>query len=74
MSLPVVALEQSLMTFCFDYFCPVHDDFALGMSKGQKVQRLLDYCERQEQVDGLLAAVRKANPKQYERFAGQVTG
>ncbi len=66
--------DEGLTTFCFDYFRPVYDDFTLGMSKAQKVQRLLDYCVRQEQVDDLLAAVRKANPKQYEQFEGQLTG
>ncbi|MCX6029372.1 MAG: hypothetical protein NT169_08720 [Chloroflexi bacterium] len=66
--------DDELMTFCYDYFRPVYDDFASGMSKGQKIQRLLDFCERQEQVEHLLAVVRKANPKQYQRFAGQLTG
>jgi hypothetical protein len=66
--------DEELTSFCFDYFRSVYHDFALGMSKGQKEQRLLDYCERHEQVDDLLAAVRQANPKRYQRFAGQLTG
>ena len=41
------------------------------MSKGQKVQRLLDYCTRQEQVDDLLAAVQKANPRKYAAVRGE---
>jgi hypothetical protein len=64
--------DERLTILCFDYFRPVYDDFASGMSKGQKVQRLLDYCVREEQVDDLLAAVCKANPKQYQRFEGQL--
>jgi hypothetical protein len=64
--------DEELTTLCFDHFRPVYEEFAGGMSKGQKVQRLLDYCTRQEQVDDLLAAVCKANPKQYQRFEGQL--
>ncbi len=66
--------DEELTTFCFDYFRPVQDDFATGMSKGQKVQRLLDHCTRQDQIDDLLAAVRKANSKQYQRFEGHCGG
>jgi hypothetical protein len=66
--------DEELTTFCFDHFRPVYDDFASGMGKGQKVQRLLDYCVRQEQVERLLAAVRKANPEKYQRFGEQLAG
>jgi hypothetical protein len=72
--LSVAFNDEELTTLCFDYFRPVQDDFAAGMSKGQKIQRLLDYCIRQEEVDDLLAAVRKANPKQYQRFEGELRG
>jgi hypothetical protein len=44
------------------------------MSKGDKIQRLLDYCSRHEQVEDLLAAVEKANPVQYLRFEGGLRG
>jgi hypothetical protein len=40
--------DEELTTLCFDHFRPVYEEFAGGMSKGQKVQRLLDYCTRQE--------------------------
>jgi hypothetical protein len=66
--------DEELTTLCFDHFRPVYDDFAGGMSKGQKVQRLLDYCTRREQVDELLAAVRKANPAQVRRFEDRLRG
>jgi hypothetical protein len=66
--------DEELTTLCFDYFRPVYDDFAGGMSKGQKVQRLLDYCSRRELVDELLAAVRKANPAQFRRFEDRLRG
>ncbi len=65
--------DEALRTFCFDHFRPIYDDFAAGMSKGEKVQRLLEYCERQDQVQYLLDEVSTANPRQYARFEGQFT-
>ncbi|MCX6029944.1 MAG: SIR2 family protein [Chloroflexi bacterium] len=66
--------DEELTTLCFDTFRPVYEDFATGMSKGQKVQRLLDYCIRQEQVDDLLAAVQRANPRKYEQYERKLKG
>jgi hypothetical protein len=60
--------DEELTTLSFDSFRPVYEDFASGMSKGQKIQRLLDYCLRREQVEDLLAAVRETNPAQYRRY------
>jgi hypothetical protein len=66
--------NEELTTLCFDHFRPVYEEFAGGMSKGQKIQRLLDYCLRREQVDDLLAAVREANPVQYRRYEEKLQG
>jgi outer membrane protein assembly factor BamB len=60
--------DEGLTTLCFDYFRPVYEDFSTGMSKGQKIQRLLDYCDRHGQVAKLLDYVRERNPDQYDRF------
>jgi hypothetical protein len=59
--------DQELTTLCFDCFRPVYAQFAMGMSMGQKVQLLLDYCERHAEVDKLLHAVKERNPTQYAR-------
>jgi len=61
--------DEELTTLCFDYFPPVYQDFGSGMSKGQKTQRLLDYCERHDQLETLLGQVKERNPAQYARFA-----
>ena len=67
--------DEELTTLCFDTFRTIYEDFATGMSKKQKIQLLLDYCIRHEQVEELLAAVRKANPAQYDkRASGLRTG
>ena len=64
--------DQELTTLCFDHFRVVYEDFAAGMSKGDKIQRLLDHCERHDQVAQLVALVRDANPAQYARFAARL--
>ena len=49
--------DEELTSLCFDYFRNVYDDFALGMSKGQKIQRLIEYCGHREAIPNLLAAM-----------------
>jgi len=60
--------DDEITDVCFDYFRPVHDKFAEGMDKSDKIRRLLAYCLRQNQVEQLLDTVQKLNPAQYERF------
>jgi len=64
--------DEELVTFCFDCFPVVYQDLSSGMGKGQKVQRLLEYCLRCGQIEELLARVRAYNPAQYARFATQL--
>ena len=42
------------------------------MSKGDKIQRLLDHCERHDQWARLVQLVQGANPAQYARFAARL--
>jgi hypothetical protein len=35
------------------------------MGKGEKVQRLLDYCVRHGKLEALLELIRERNPHQY---------
>ena len=64
--------DEELTTLCFDHFPAVYEAFGSGMSKGDKILRLLDYCVRREQVEALLAAVQTANPAQYRRYADRL--
>ena len=66
--------DDELMALCFDHFREVYNNLSSGMSKGQKIQQLLDHCIRREQIPALLAEVQARNPAQYRRFAGQVGG
>jgi outer membrane protein assembly factor BamB len=64
--------DEELVTFCFDCFPAVYQDLGSGMGKGQKVQRLLEYCLRRGQMEELLVRVRAYNPAQYARFVPQL--
>ena len=60
--------DEELTTFCYDNFRPVYEEFTTGMSRTQKVQRLVETCERRGEMEKLLARVERANPYQYTRF------
>jgi hypothetical protein len=57
--------DEELTVLCFDYFRDVYDDFTLGMSKGQKIQRLLERCDHREAIPRLLAAMAAERTAQY---------
>ena len=60
--------DDELSTFCFGYFRDVYDDFAFGMTKGQKIQQLIEHCERRGTLPSLIAAIQKVRPEQYEKW------
>jgi hypothetical protein len=62
--------DTELMTICFDRFYPVYNErFSGGMSKGEKVQALLDYCVRHGLLKTLVELVKERNPYQYNIYA-----
>ena len=63
--------DEELNAFCVDYFLPLYQDFAQGMSKSDKIQRLLEYCARKGQFEKLLESVKERNPYQFERYMEQ---
>lgn len=65
--------DEELTSLCYDYFRDVYLDFALGMSKGQKIQRLIEYCGQREAIPKLLAAMAAERASQYAgRFGAPV--
>jgi outer membrane protein assembly factor BamB len=60
--------DEELTTLCFDHFRRVYEDFSTGMSKGQKIQLLLDHCMRHNRMTELLDSVKRRNPAQHGRF------
>ena len=57
--------DEELTTLSFDYFPEVYQDFSSGMSKGVKIQLLLDYCQRRGQLAALLAMLERERPEDY---------
>ena len=65
--------DEELTTLCSDYFRDVYDNFAAGMTKTQKIQLLLDHCQRRDLMPNLLAALERDRPDQYRKRFGSVT-
>jgi hypothetical protein len=66
--LQVAFNDQELTILCFDHFLSVYDKFAYEMGYGLKIHLLIEYCDKQEEFDKLLALVKETNPKQYDKF------
>jgi hypothetical protein len=66
--------DEELTTFCYDHFRPVYEEFAGGMSRTAKAQRLVEFCERKGQMAELLALVKQKNAYQYGRYESRLRG
>ena len=64
--------EEELSGLAFDRFPASAERFEAGMSKQDKLRRLVSHCRRQGQIGALLAHVRRLSPRQYRRFQGQL--
>ena len=66
--------ETAIISFCYDQpeFRPVHDQFSHGMSKSAMLQYLIEFADRQLLLGNLLKHVRNINPRQFERYQGQL--
>jgi len=64
--------DGELTTLCFDHYPAVYDQFSSGMSKADKIQRLIEHCARRGQMAELLSKVRELNSAQYNRYAGRL--
>lgn len=65
--------DAELTTLCFDYFRDVYEDFAAGMSKRDKIQRLIEHCDRRSDMFNLLTALRKERATRYDAELGLFT-
>jgi hypothetical protein len=50
----------------------VYEEIGSGMSKGDKIRRMVDRCVRNLQMETLLAEVKRRNPNQYARYASRL--
>ena len=65
--------EMELHRLCQHHFRDVFERFTPIMTKGEKVQVLLDHCERYGRMPQLLAVLENTRPVQYkQRFHLQV--
>lgn len=62
--------DEEVEALCFDHFPAVQDEFSAGMSKPDKIQRLLGYCRRLNLAPQLMAAIQTARPAQYDKLFG----
>lgn len=60
--------DEEITTLCFDRFRPVYDTYAGGMTKGQKIQLLIEHCERHDEWPALLSALQRERPRQFAKF------
>jgi hypothetical protein len=65
--------DDEFTDLCADYFLPVYDNFAGGLSRAVKTRLLLDYCRQRGQFGLLLDLVRELNPYQYEQMRPALT-
>jgi hypothetical protein len=64
---------EDLNDFCFLYFRSVYDQFTDSDRKQVRVRLLVDYAQRQGQLDQLLTHLKAENPSKYEKYAPQLS-
>ncbi|HTP10322.1 MAG TPA: TIR domain-containing protein, partial [Anaerolineae bacterium] len=64
--------DEELTTLCFDHFSEAFNSFALGMSKGQKIQLLLEYVQRRELLSTLSEFLQRERPAPYEKRLNKI--
>ena len=64
--------DDELTTLCFDHFRPVYDQLGAGMARTAKIQYLLEYVEKRQQVTRLIELVEELNPAQAAAHRGRL--
>lgn len=64
---------DELTTLCFDHFPEVFQEFAAGMTLGNKALQLVDYCRRRECVPELLDILCHERPESFRKVLGRHT-
>jgi hypothetical protein len=57
--------DDDLSALCLDHFPEVYDQFDSGTRKSEKIQLLLDYCQRRDLTNTLLRAIQAQRPDEY---------
>jgi hypothetical protein len=64
--------DEELTIFCKDHFEEVKNEFGSGMSILGKAIRLIEFCERREQLDLLLKNIEATRPEKYQKYREQL--
>jgi predicted ATPase with chaperone activity len=59
---------DALTTFCYTNFPAVYQKFTSETPRLWKIQLLIDYCKKYNQLDKLVEYLAKTNPRQYEKL------
>ncbi len=60
--------DEELNILCYDHFHPVYEQFSATQSRVNKIQILVEYCDRQMAFPKLLEEINKYNPARYKQF------
>jgi formylglycine-generating enzyme required for sulfatase activity len=66
--------NEQLTSICYDYFPEVYLTFDAGITRDEKVQRLLTYCQRRDRISSLLAMMERERPVAYKSQYSSVLG
>ncbi len=60
--------DDELSDLCMDEFPKVFNEFTEGQTKSAKIRSLVDYADRQGELDKLLAAIERINSHAYHKL------
>jgi len=62
--------DEELRQLCYDEtpFKPVYEQLTQAMSKDTLIHHLIEYAERRDLMESLLAAVKERNPAKYNQY------
>lgn len=64
--------DEELVHLCFDYYPEVHNRFTAEMTKGRKVQLLIEHGQRRDLIWDLRTSLDRERPDQYRKRFPQV--
>lgn len=59
--------DSEVEALCFDFFPEVSHEFSRGMGKTEKIQILLDYCQRKDYLYKLVEAIKLTRDNAFDR-------
>jgi tetratricopeptide (TPR) repeat protein len=66
--------DDELEILCYDYFRDISDEFTARMTKGQKVQLLIQLCDRRDLMQNLLVALQRERPTAFAHYLSLAPG